>query len=418
MKRNELPQRSLTLPPLNLSRLESASPYNKSEIDTNETETTLYFQRAATIRQPNSKVMFHIIEASQTILFTSSSLQRTVGKCIGCTGNDSLHAAFSPTLHKSRSSTEKLMSILELMERKATTDLCQELIQAASSCIYILKELCWTLRTRLSTLVQGLDSKFSRNLLMNLYSATVDIKEAWEIISPHLSIDPLSAFTSSTQTNRPSPRNRSPSDFNSANSPLMSPLASPSLLGDNTQLYHHLSNAVTGSLHVLTTLRQTIEETTTNSKIHHSLEKKLNELLRQAQNATDLCHRLDKNIESNMGNNKEDLLLLPTRQESSRRIWEDTSIYLKAIVSIMTFIRSISTEEDFVWPKSVKQGCLYVTRMTAEVAKLWNNYSTFAEDGFFLGRQERSVSISDQNNIVLSTSPATDIPMQRRNTQQ
>lgn len=84
----------------------------------------------------------------------------------------------------------------------------------------------------------------------------------------------------------------------------------------------------------------------------------------------------------------------------------------------MTFIRSISTEEDFVWPKSVKQGCLYVTRMTAEVAKLWNNYSTFAEDGFFLGRQERSVSISDQNNIVLSTSPATDIPMQRRNTQQ
>ncbi|MBM6385648.1 MAG: hypothetical protein JSY10_16945 [Paenibacillus sp.] len=341
MKRNELPQRSLTLPPLNLSRLESASPYNKSEIDTNETETTLYFQRAATIRQPNSKVMFHIIEASQTILFTSSSLQRTVGKCIGCTGNDSLHAAFSPTLHKSRSSTEKLMSILELMERKATTDLCQELIQAASSCIYILKELCWTLRTRLSTLVQGLDSKFSRNLLMNLYSATVDIKEAWEIISPHLSIDPLSAFTSSTQTNRPSPRNRSPSDFNSANSPLMSPLASPSLLGDNTQLYHHLSNAVTGSLHVLTTLRQTIEETTTNSKIHHSLEKKLNELLRQAQNATDLCHRLDKNIESNMGNNKEDLLLLPTRQESSRRIWEDTSIYLKVIISPFFFIRLI-----------------------------------------------------------------------------
>lgn len=84
----------------------------------------------------------------------------------------------------------------------------------------------------------------------------------------------------------------------------------------------------------------------------------------------------------------------------------------------MTFIRSISTQEEFVWPKSVKQGCLYVTRMTAEVAKLWNNYSTFAEDGFFLGRQERSSSVSDQpNNTVLCTSPG-DIPMQRRNTQQ
>jgi hypothetical protein len=84
----------------------------------------------------------------------------------------------------------------------------------------------------------------------------------------------------------------------------------------------------------------------------------------------------------------------------------------------MTFIRSISTEEDFVWPKSVKQGCLYVTRMTAEVAKLWNNYSTFAEDGFFLGRHERSTSVSEQANTVLCTSPAADIPMQRRNTQQ
>jgi hypothetical protein len=84
----------------------------------------------------------------------------------------------------------------------------------------------------------------------------------------------------------------------------------------------------------------------------------------------------------------------------------------------MTFIRSISTEEEFAWPKSVKQGCLYVTRMTAEVAKQWNSYSTFADDGFYLGRHERSASVSEQNNITLCTSPATDIPMQRRNTQQ
>lgn len=78
----------------------------------------------------------------------------------------------------------------------------------------------------------------------------------------------------------------------------------------------------------------------------------------------------------------------------------------------------------------MKQGCLYVTRMTAEVAKLWNNYSTFADDGFYLGRPERSASVSEQsvtnnsnvnnnnNSNINCTSPATDIPMQRRNTQQ
>jgi hypothetical protein len=358
MKRNEHPQRSVTLPPLNLSRLDSehssSSITNRNEIyKHNESDTALYFQRAAAARQPtptpNSKVMLNIIDASQTVLFTASSLQRTIGRCIGCTGNDSLHAAFSPTLHKSRSSTEKLVSVLDLIEKRPTSDICQELIQTTSACIYILKELCWTLRTRLSTLVQGLDSKFSRNLLMNIYSATVDMKDAWEVISPHLTIDLLTTLTSFMQANTsnnnnnlkspstPFSRNRSHSELTSGHSPIMSPLTSPSLSGDNTQLYTHLRNAVSGSLHVLNTLRQSIEETTSGSNIPTTLEKKLNDLSRQAQNATDLCNRLDKNVEANMGSNKEDLLILPTRKESSRRIWEDTSIYLKVRLFRLVF---------------------------------------------------------------------------------
>lgn len=46
----------------------------------------------------------------------------------------------------------------------------------------------------------------------------------------------------------------------------------------------------------------------------------------------------------------------------------------------MSSVRSISTAEDFTWSKPVKQGCLQVTRVTAEVAKLWNNCSMFASD--------------------------------------
>lgn len=75
----------------------------------------------------------------------------------------------------------------------------------------------------------------------------------------------------------------------------------------------------------------------------------------------------------------------------------------------MNSIRLIQTEEEFTWSKSIRQGCLYVTRMTAEVAKIWNSNSTFAEDGFFLGRQERSASISEASQC---SSPATDIPIQ------
>jgi hypothetical protein len=52
--------------------------------------------------------------------------------------------------------------------------------------------------------------------------------------------------------------------------------------------------------------------------------------------------------------------------------------------------------------------------MTAEVAKLWNNYSTFAEEGFFLGRQEKSNSISEGSSTC--PSPGNEIPpIQRRN---
>ncbi|KAF1800879.1 hypothetical protein V8B55DRAFT_1531893 [Mucor lusitanicus] len=414
MKRNLQPQR---LPPLNVAtRMEPESTHHQ--------DTTQHFQAAASAQQPAapSKATAQVTEAAQTVLFTACSLQRTVGRCISRIGNESLHAAFAPILLKSKANTEKLVAVLDVIEKRPTTpDLCDELIQATSACISTLKELCWTLRTRLSTLVQGLDAKFSRNLLTNLYSATVDMKDAWQVISPYLSVDPAQTLTSFMQqhskTGTTPLRHRSQSELAaSAHSPMTSPLASPSIKGDNTQLYTHLRNAVTSSLHVLNTLKQSIEETVQGVKIPASLEKKLNELLRQTQYATELSHRLDKNVEANMGSNKEDLLLLPTRKESSRRIWEDTSIYLKAIVSVMTFIRSISTEEEFVWPKSIKQGCLYVTRMTAEVAKLWNSSSTFAEDGFFLGRQERSSSVSEQPSSPYCTSPAStiDIP---RNTQ-
>lgn len=415
MKRHLQPQR---LPPLNVAtRMEPESTYKHTEAD------TLHgFQTAGSTQQATAppKSTAHVAEAAQTIIFTACSLQRTVGRCITRIGNESLHAAFSPILHRSKASSDKLVAVLDAMEKRPAPELCGELIQATSACIAVLKELCWTLRTRLSTLVQGLDAKFLRNLLMNLYSATVDTKDAWQVISPYLSVDSaqtLTSFMQHTKIHATTPttplRNRSQSELAaSVHSPTASPLASPSIKGDNTQLYTHLRNAVTSSLHVLNTLKQSIEETVQGTKIPASLDKKLNELLRQTQYATELSHRLDKNVEANMGSNKEDLLLLPTRKESSRRIWEDTSIYLKAIVSVMTFIRSISTEEEFVWPKSIKQGCLYVTRMTAEVAKLWNSSSTFAEDGFFLGRQERSASVSEP----YCTSPANtiDIP---RNTQ-
>ncbi|KAI9483576.1 MAG: RAM signaling pathway protein-domain-containing protein [Benjaminiella poitrasii] len=394
MNKNIPPQNDYNSLSSNLSRTDSDhTSIGSNHIKLNIGETAAFLQKESNNNQQASTTA-HIIEASQTILFTASSLQRTVGRCLGCIGNESLNTAFLPILYKLRSSVEKLTANLDT---RTLSDSSNDLVQLTLNSIIVLKELCGALRTRLSILVQGLDPKFSRNLLVILYSATVDVKDAWQVISPHLSIDPINTLALFGQSKSPTVKIKSQSELTvSSHSSLSPTLSSPDTIGDNSKLYMHLRHAVTSSLHVLNTLKQSIEETLQEkSSISSSLEKKLNELLRQTQYATELSHRLDKNVEANMENNKDDITSVPNRKEISRRIWEDTSVYLKAIVSVMTFIRSISTEEDFAWPKSIKQGFLYVTRMTAEVAKLWNNFSTFAKDGFILGKQERSSSVSD-----------------------
>ncbi|EIE89540.1 hypothetical protein RO3G_14251 [Rhizopus delemar RA 99-880] len=365
---------------------------NSETLTQTDSDSTLFFENK---QKPLAAV--HIVDASHTILFATTTLKRTISRCISHTSNDNLQSAFTPIINKTRSTTENLGQILNTVEKKSSQEIVHNLIPLTAQCIFTLKELCYVLSTRLSILVQGLDPKYTRHLLVNLYSATVDIKEAWETISPYLTIDPIMTLPSKTKSLN---GNKSNSEV-TIQSPLSSPLTLQ--LGDNSQLYIYLKNAVTGSFHVLSPLRQSIEEALCSSNIMASLEGKLRELLRQAQHVTDLSHRLDKSIDVHMSN-KDEFAVSSNRQELSKKFWEDTSIYLKAMVSLMTLIRSISKEEDFVWPRTVKQGCLYVTRMTAEVAKLWNKYSTFAEDGFFLGKSERSTSVSEQ-----------DIPTQRRN---
>lgn len=62
-----------------------------------------------------------------------------------------------------------------------------------------------------------------------------------------------------------------------------------------------------------------------------------------------------------------------------------TNLSAQAIVAMMTLVKAVATQEDYSFPKAVKQGLSQVTRVTAEVARLWSN-STFAEDGYYLGR--------------------------------
>ncbi|KAG1466714.1 hypothetical protein G6F46_000387 [Rhizopus delemar] len=290
---------------------------NSETLTQTDSDSTLFFENK---QKPLAAV--HIVDASHTILFATTTLKRTISRCISHTSNDNLQSAFTPIINKTRSTTENLGQILNTVEKKSSQEIVHNLIPLTAQCIFTLKELCYVLSTRLSILVQGLDPKYTRHLLVNLYSATVDIKEAWETISPYLTIDPIMTLPSKTKSLN---GNKSNSEV-TIQSPLSSPLTLQ--LGDNSQLYIYLKNAVTGSFHVLSPLRQSIEEALCSSNIMASLEGKLRELLRQAQHVTDLSHRLDKSIDVHMSN-KDEFAVSSNRQELSKKFWEDTSIYLK-----------------------------------------------------------------------------------------
>ncbi|KAI8143347.1 hypothetical protein BJV82DRAFT_579029 [Fennellomyces sp. T-0311] len=317
-----------------------------------------YFQRA-----PQNNNNTKVTEACGSLLFAATSLHAAVRRCLTFEGLNVLTPAFS----RSTSCCERLMLTLEQQQE-------DELVKTAIASIRALKELCNLLRQHSSTIVQTLDVKFARHLLVMIHTTAVDIKETAQAL-------PIMRHTASTPTSKQTLPMRGRSHSEHTTTPTMtSPLSSPSV-DDRSQLYNHLKLTVTHSLHVTTLLKQSIEETLATD-ITSVLATKLRDLARQAQDAAERAVCLDKNLQA----------VAIDHTASRKGFWQDTNEYLKVMVSVMSSVRSISTEEDFSWPKAVKQGCLQVTRVTAEVAKLWNNCSAFADDGYYLGKKDSASS--------------------------
>ncbi|KAI9011984.1 hypothetical protein CLU79DRAFT_839256 [Phycomyces nitens] len=451
--------RIANLPPLNLSR-KSSLEYNYTSHSPSYATSAILSSRSMStdthpqVTEPNSSNN-KLFEACQNVSFLSTLIHITLYKCLDFCVNDKLTGTLASSLQNSRSCTDKLAMVLHQIDyqmvRQASPSPAFEvdLVKVAKACITSLRELCRRVKECLGLFVHILDPKHARNMVMNLHCATVDLKEAWEMIVSlplpvhTLSLQPtLSAptdFHSTTKYHPSLPRARSASEHHAA-SPAMSPLASPCTAEDSTQLFGHLKLAVTGSLHVVDLLNISIEAATGPD----TLKQKLHSLSRQAQQAVDMALCLDKSLENIMtkgnGLGMNSLFTSSTSQlpnivsppspslhkDSSRKLWEDTTAYLKSILSVMSSIRSISTEEDFAWPKAVKQGCLHVTRVTAEVAKLWNNYSIFAKHGYYLGKGDnvskqhathRSMSGIDTSQAYASSSFEPTSTMRRHKSQ-
>lgn len=309
------------------------------------------------------------IEACRTVLFAATSLHSTLRRCLHCcSGKDGL--SLGPQLQRSTGAAEKLVAVLDMLDHQPSPSQCADLFKAAASSIACLKDLVSALQTRMSSLTQVLDPKFSRHLIVSVYSATVDLKEAWDTLSPLINhknhsiasnhtnhtnhttttatypthsadasqtisiATPATTITTSTTASPPSKAspttNKPPSPLafsrgrsQSTESTLYSPQGTcPGDDNSDQQLYTLLKLAIAHSLHVTDLLKHSVQDSASaDESLSPPLQTKLSDLEKQSANAAELATRLDKHVDIH----KEAL----ARKELTRSFWEETDHFLK-----------------------------------------------------------------------------------------
>ncbi|CAO3599083.1 unnamed protein product [Absidia cylindrospora] len=267
-----------------------------------------------------------------------------------------------------------------------------------------------------------------RHLLLAVHGVTFDIKDAWQLV-----VVASTTTTTTTSTIHGSQQMDNSNNVNHPSSAMLGPggngsfvigggppLPSPQVTRNRSHsenitpsngkqhttgttssgLYAHLRMAVAASSQLVDVLTQSMDtmlrDMASQRRNHGGLEEKLMVLRQPMQQAMGCSQQLNGHLDTIQEHG------FTSRKAYTIQFWEDTNLFLKTFVSLMSLIRSLSSEEDINWPKSVKQCCLHVTRITAEIAKLWNNDPTFVQDGYYLGK----AGCDDATTTTNTPSPA------------
>ncbi|CAO3668450.1 unnamed protein product [Umbelopsis vinacea] len=360
---------------------------------------------------------------------------RGIRQCLSYSANEKLSTTFNRVLYESDTATQSLIQALDRMDHatsQRTAALSNELVIAAGSAVGSIRKIIQLLQHHLKTLVQTSDIIFTRNLLLHIHGATSNVRIAFEAITSLPSYNhattPKTAFapspsrntankaaaypnfpavppplqsTSSTPTSShalpqaggPSTvknaiMNRGRSHSEHSTSTMQSFASTPQTSWErDLQLFNHINIATSAALNVVELLNTCFEHSPLPDDAPAAFEKRFKDLLRQVQHAADMSRKLQNSLQSVITSRSvepNDDGIIVSNKELIRRFWEDTNACLLAIVAMMTLVKAVATQEDYSFPKAVKQGLSHVTRVTAEVARLWSN-STFAEEGYYLG---------------------------------
>ncbi|CAO3648972.1 unnamed protein product [Cunninghamella blakesleeana] len=501
---NQIPKQAL--PPLNLKNTSSTAitpPIRKHSLDSKliyptTASTTIHIANTNAISPPissynstpfdmDNSVVIQLIPICKTILFISDLLQQSTEQCVLYSNNnndhispisslthlinqlkrisDALNACISRSLSTNNNSNNNynLIDHSTSSSPSALLPTLDTLLPLVIHCLDNIKDLCIHIQSLLNIIIQVLDVKHTRHLLLTIHGVTMDMKDTWETILPIISSHPSSLSllenayknnnnisdssihnnnnnnnnNNNTNTNNNNKNNnnnnnlqfnsplhhnhqvrsRSHSDHLSSSSNNLnhhlhflsvtgSPISSSFNDHHSNSLYLQLKTSVSASSHLIDVLNQSIdsilrEKGKENQHLllnnnGNTLQQKLLDLKQLIEIATKCTNQLNSHL---------DLIkdLGFEQYASIVQLWEDTNEFSKTFVSLLNMIKLLSMEEDVQWSKAVKQGCLHVTRVTAEVAKLWNNYPMFVQEGYILGKSGDNDSSIPSNTTDTTT---------------
>ncbi|CAG8495299.1 10272_t:CDS:2 [Racocetra fulgida] len=195
------------------------SPTNSHAI-LEERNSEFYFQRLKTLPPTEHLRMSDISlrEASRNILYALSQVHKALRQFVIFTGNEKI---FTVDLNKTNHSIGQLCAALQKFDNfalQATGD-AEHLVKLLGACqenIANFKVLLDLLNKHLKYLTQPSENfRYSRTLLLMFHGATVDIKFAWENISPLLNNNTPFTGSSTPMRSKSMSRSNSSSNLNS-----------------------------------------------------------------------------------------------------------------------------------------------------------------------------------------------------------
>ncbi|KAI8070726.1 hypothetical protein BC940DRAFT_295415 [Gongronella butleri] len=394
-----------------------------------------------------------LVSACDTLVFACQSLAATLERCLPPNSVFGLIQPLHSISRQLETATRRQalqwqqLSSSELLSPPTTPT---ALASLASQCVLLLMDTTRAIHAQWPSMANQIDAKRYRQLLLCIHGVTVDIKDAWLVFQPWATpmSDPASnddaykaaasslpppapltppAHSENGSTTRATPPPVPPlpsiSSISSmsnklgvpdASSPPLSvssstPSPSTSPFAPQSPLIVQLNTAVHAALNLHRVLADAIAElrnTTTSTTSTTSTATNGPNAMTTTAAALDALHtqtqlacQAANHLQTSLNDADSTQLILP---HQCQHFADQVHDFLKLCVALLRQIRALSTDQEVTWPKPVKQGCLHMTRITTEVARLWNSDPFILQHGFSLGKP--SSATPDENSAPTPSS--------------